>query len=121
MSELIEKPEKIAEFLPAKVPEKKRKRLGDKISKRSWNSLVTKPDHNVFYRRMLRHMENDQWKAVSIGFNVLLKKFKEADPWAMEFVRDTLDGKPGNRIMMNPDGNGKQITITINADDAALL
>ena len=124
MSEASAKPAPEQEFLPAKVKHPKGKvqrRLGDRASRTSWNKLATMQNRQMFYMRLLRHMENDQYQALTVGFNKLFTRVKECDPWAMEFVRDTLDGKPGNRIMMNPEAPGKQITITINADDSAVL
>ena len=56
--------------------------------------------------------ERDDWKMVRKGLNRVLEKFSEADPWAVEFVRDTLDGKPKMQIDAT-DAGGRSVTFAI--------
>lgn len=84
-------------------------------------AAVSKLIRNEFVVRLFRHMEMDRWKAFEKGMKSLMAKFEEGDEWAMEFVRDTMDGKPGIRMNMDAPDPSKSITITIQADDANLL
>lgn len=73
-----------------------------------------------FVRRMHRYMQTDNWKQFQRGMKALMDKFAEGDQWAMEFVKNVMDGRGDFREAMDGHGPG-QVTININADDAKLL
>lgn len=73
-----------------------------------------------FVRRMHRYMQTDNWKQFERGMKALMDKFAEGDQWAMEFVKNVMDGRGDFRQAMEGNGPG-QVTININADDAKLL
>lgn len=51
-----------------------------------------------FEKTLRRAIEQDEWKRVRDGCEKLLDSFAAGEPWALQLVRDTLDGRPVPQI-----------------------
>jgi hypothetical protein len=63
-----------------------------------------------FERKLRAACEQDEWKRLRQGFEVLLDKAAAGDLWCMTFVRDTLDGKPAQSLVAS-DADGQPLQI----------
>lgn len=52
----------------------------------------------VFEDALRRAMSKDDWKALNRGCQKLAEEAEKGERWALEIVRDTLDGKPKQTI-----------------------
>lgn len=57
----------------------------------------------VFGDTMRRAIAQDDGKRVRDGVEMLLDKAAEGERWALEMVRDTLDGKPKQQVEVSGD------------------
>ena len=66
-------------------------------------------------RTIERALAQDDHKRLRAGVEKLLDLFAEGERWAMEYVRDTLDGRPTQRIDANITAKMSDIGILANA------
>ncbi len=73
-----------------------------------------------FQRRMRAAIEQDDWKRVRQGIEVLLNLCATGERWALECVRDTLDGRPAQSIVAQ-DEDGRPLAIALVTYDPSQL
>lgn len=56
-----------------------------------------------------RAIVQDDGKKLREGTEKLLDAYAAGEPWAHQFVRDTLDGKPAQALAVSGDGEGGPI------------
>ena len=57
-------------------------------------------------------IEQDDWKRVRAGIERVLDLCAAGERWALEIVRDTLDGRPAQSITAT-DEDGKELAIAL--------
>ena len=65
-----------------------------------------------------RAIELDNYRQFKAGLEAVMDKFSKGEQWAIEFVRDSLDGKPKQRDGTN---DGPSVIINIDSSDARVL
>ena len=65
-----------------------------------------------FQKRMRAAIEQDDWKRVRTGIERILDLCSTGERWALELVRDTLDGRPAQSIVAQ-DEDGKPLAIAL--------
>jgi hypothetical protein len=78
------------------------------------NQLAAK--RREFQKKMRAAIEQDDWKRVRAGIEVVLNLCATGERWALELVRDTLDGKPVSQIEAH-DADGTPLAVAIIAYD----
>ena len=73
-----------------------------------------------FQKRMRAAIEQDDWKRVRAGIEQVLDLCASGERWALELVRDTLDGKPAQAIEAS-DADGNPLAVAIIAYNPAQL
>ena len=73
-----------------------------------------------FQKRMRAAIEQDDWQRVRRGIEQVLDLCANGERWALELVRDTLDGKPVSQIEAS-DGDGNPLAIALVAYNPAQL
>lgn len=68
------------------------------------NDYATKA--KVFHDAVRKACVQEDWKRVNQGVNELLHKVAEGERWALELLRDTLDGKPKQQIEATGEDGG---------------
>ncbi len=62
------------------------------------------------YEALRKALVQDDKKRLAIGMEKVLDLVSEGDPWAMSFVRDTLDGKPAQSVTVSGDADNPLLT-----------
>jgi hypothetical protein len=65
-----------------------------------------------FEKTLRRAIEQDDWRRVRAGVEKLLDQFAAGEAWALQMVRDTLDGKPKQQIEA-VDDEGRPLSIAL--------
>lgn len=65
---------------------------------------------------LLRAAATDDWRRLRAGCEKVMELFAQAEPWAVQFVADRLDGKAPQAIV----GDGVALVVRITPDDAKL-
>ena len=65
-----------------------------------------------FERRLRACAEQEDWARLRAGFEKIMDLCAEGNLWAMQFVRDTLDGKPAQSLVAS-DADGQPLGITL--------
>ena len=73
-----------------------------------------------FQKRMRAAIEQDDWQRVRQGIEQVLNLCAAGERWALELVRDTLDGKPALQVEAN-DGDGQPLALALIAYHPAQL
>lgn len=82
------------------------------------NQLAAK--RREFQKKMRAAIEQDDWKRVRQGIETVLDLCAIGERWALELVRDTLDGKPVSQIEAH-DADGTPLAVAIIAYNPAQL
>src|SRR5437899_2624760 len=73
-----------------------------------------------FERRLRAACEQDDWERIRLGFEEIQDLCATGDLWALQFVRDTLDGKPAQNITATDD-EGRSLAIALVTYDPTQL
>ncbi len=65
-----------------------------------------------FEQRMRAAVEQDEWVRVRKGIERVLNLCADGERWALELVRDTLDGKPKQQIEA-VDDHGRTVAVAL--------
>ncbi len=65
-----------------------------------------------FQKRMRAAIEQDNWERVRRGIESVLDLAATGERWALELVRDTLDGRPAQSLVAHDD-EGREVAIAL--------
>lgn len=53
----------------------------------------------------------EDYRRLNVGLGKVMDAFEAGEPWAAQFVRDTLDGKPAQSVEVGGPGDGGAVLI----------